>query len=79
MKYDYDSSYQEDHSVDHCDICEMNVGEKNLKRLPFQYHDKNDKVHPDFVDAIGCIYKHYKQYFVCVFCYRESKQDKRKY
>lgn len=36
-----------DHTDDHCDKCNQKIGKKNLKKLPFLYMDKNDKLHKD--------------------------------
>ena len=40
-------SYSSNHKSSMCDKCLADVGEKNLKPVPFLYLDKNDHIHPD--------------------------------
>ena len=39
--------YTKEHTEDHCDKCEKKIGKKKLKKVPFLYMDKNDRIHPD--------------------------------
>ena len=45
-------SYDKSHTEDECDKCLENVGKANLKKVPFIYLDKNDKIHPDIREQL---------------------------
>jgi len=58
-------TYTNKHTKDECDKCLVNVGKENLKRVPFLYLDRNDKIHED----MGY---NYRQYFVCEECFKNG-------
>jgi len=55
------------HTPDDCDECLKRVGQKNLRKVPFLYLDRNDENHPDLGNG-------YRQYYVCKECIRRYRK-----
>jgi hypothetical protein len=65
-------SYGEHHTEDHCDKCEELVGKTNLIKVPFLFLDKNDKSHEDLSKDKPNMDWGYRQYYVCIECYKKG-------
>lgn len=61
--------YDKKHTEEQCDKCLKNVGKENLRKVPFLYCDKNDRVHEDVSYLIGLPKgEGYRQYYICKDC-----------